>query len=502
MTTAKFVEGSILRHILVMSSTAAVGISALFVVDLLDIFFLSLLGEHELTAAVGYAGTISFFTTSIGIGLSIALGALVSRAVGAKNSIQAKRLFLNCAVVTFIVSVFVALLVFSFIPELLALVGAAGYTAELAQSYLYILVPSLPVICLAMALGGALRAVGDAKLSMMSTLAGGGVNAVLDPIFIFMFTMGIEGAATASVLARFAVLFIAGHGAVVKHQLVGKFSFDEFKQDLPTIFAIAAPAMLTNIATPIGNAVVTRAIADFGDSYVAGWAVLGRLIPVSFGMIFALSGAVGPIVGQNFGANKYDRVKQSLNKAIQFCVIYVLSVSLILFLMRHQIVSAFDMTGDAAEVVLFFCQYIAVFFIFSGMLFVANASFNNLGKAKYSTFFNVGKATLGTIPFVYFGAQWGQVYGVLIGQVIGAIIFGVAGVFVAYRLVDKLSHTAQAELSAQVFTQQDEAQLHNIATSSPLSSACAQMVQLDDEPLCKQIAEAETTLKTPSQNQS
>jgi len=170
--------------------------------------------------------------------------------------------------------------------------------------------------------------------------------------------------------------------------------------------------------------------------------------------------------------------------------------------MRHQIVSAFDMTGDAAEVVLFFCQYIAVFFIFSGMLFVANASFNNLGKAKYSTFFNVGKATLGTIPFVYFGAQWGQVYGVLIGQVIGAIIFGVAGVFVAYRLVDKLSHTAQAELSAEVFTQQDEVQLHNIATSSPLSSACAQMVQLDDEPLCKQIAEAETTLKTPSQNQS
>ena len=75
MTTAKFVQGSIMRHILVMSSTAAVGISALFVVDLIDIFFLSLLGEQELAAAVGYAGTISFFTTSIGIGLSIALGA-------------------------------------------------------------------------------------------------------------------------------------------------------------------------------------------------------------------------------------------------------------------------------------------------------------------------------------------------------------------------------------------------------------------------------------------
>lgn len=200
MTYSKFVEGSILRHILVMSSTSAVGISALFVVDLLDIFFLSLLGEHELAAAVGYAGSISFFTTSIGIGLSIALSALVSRSVGSRDLGLAKRLLLNSAVVTSLISIAVSILVTSFIPELTALVGASGHTAELAESYLYILIPSLPFICLAMALGGALRAVGDAKLSMLSTLAGGGVNAVLDPIFIFLFSMGIEGAALASVL--------------------------------------------------------------------------------------------------------------------------------------------------------------------------------------------------------------------------------------------------------------------------------------------------------------
>ncbi|MCL1144313.1 MATE family efflux transporter [Shewanella gaetbuli] len=496
MTTAKFVEGSILRHILVMSSTAAVGISALFVVDLLDIFFLSLLGEQELAAAVGYAGTISFFTTSIGIGLSIALGALVSRAVGSRNSVLAKRLFMNSAIVTLLTSLLVAVLVLSFVPELLSLVGATGKTADLAKSYLYILVPSLPVICLAMALGGALRAVGDAKLSMMSTLAGGGVNAVLDPIFIFVFAMGIEGAATASVISRFAVLFIAGHGALIKHQLLGRVSFEEFKQDIPVIFSIAGPAMLTNVATPIGNAVVTRAIADFGDSYVAGWAILGRLIPVSFGMIFALSGAVGPIVGQNFGANEFARVKESLTKAIQFCVLYVCVVSLILFLARHQIVKGFDMKGDAAEIILFFCQYIAVFFIFSGILFVANASFNNLGKAKYSTLFNVGKATIGTIPFVYFGAQWGQVYGVLIGQVIGSIIFGIAGVVMSYRLVNKLAHIAQAELAAKVF-EGDDVKLNDTTNATPLSSACAQIAQLDDEQLCQQLAEKSSSVNKP-----
>ncbi len=128
MNQAKFVEGDIMRHIWVMSSTAAIGISALFVVDLLDIFFLSLLGEQELAAAVGYAGSISFFITSIGIGLSVALGALVSRAIGAKDIDLAKRLLLNCAVVSLVISVLVSAAASFFIPQLLALVGDKGYT--------------------------------------------------------------------------------------------------------------------------------------------------------------------------------------------------------------------------------------------------------------------------------------------------------------------------------------------------------------------------------------
>jgi putative MATE family efflux protein len=483
MTVAKFVQGSIMRHILVMSSTAAVGISALFVVDLIDIFFLSLLGEQELAAAVGYAGTISFFTTSIGIGLSIALGALVSRAIGAKQMDVAKRLLLNSAVVTLLISVLVSAIVTFFIPELLALVGATGHTAELASGYLYILVPSLPLICLAMALGAALRAVGDAKLSMMSTLAGGGINLVLDPIFIFALGMGMEGAAVASVLARAGVLFIAARGVIVKHKLFGPFEFQSFKGDLSTIFAIAGPAMLTNVATPIGNAVVTRSIADFGDGYVAGWAVLGRLIPVCFGMIFALSGAVGPIIGQNYGAHQFDRVKESLSKALQFCALYVIGVSLILMLLQEPIIWMFDMKGDSAELIRFFCTYIAIFFVFSGGLFVANASFNNLGKPKYSTFFNIGKATIGTIPFVYFGAQWGGVYGVLVGQVIGAIIFAVFGVYTAFRLVEnvRISTLAQSPLSENAVDESAFDTELSPSSTNPLSSSCAQMAQMAEE---------------------
>ncbi|HCE50827.1 MAG TPA: MATE family efflux transporter, partial [Shewanella baltica] len=171
-------------------------------------------------------------------------------------------------------------------------------------------------------------------------------------------------------------------------------------------------------------------------------------------------------------------------------------MSLLLFALKSHLVNVFDMKGDSADLIHFFCSYIAVFFIFSGILFVANASFNNLGKAKYSTLFNVGKATLGTVPFVYFGALWGGVYGVLIGQILGSILFGTLGVWVAYRLVDKVA--AQAQFSAMANVGGVNAAPRNVALSeeeeiancvaenlpsatNPLSSSCVQMAQLTEE---------------------
>ncbi|GLS84241.1 MATE family efflux transporter [Paraferrimonas haliotis] len=486
MVQAKFVSGSIMRHIVVMSSTAAVGITALFLVDLLDLFFLSLLGEEHLAAAVGYAGTIAFFTTSVGIGLSISVGALVSRAIGAKEKDSATRLLVNSLVLTLILTVAIAAVVFVYIDELLTLIGATGLTHELAASYLVILVPSMPVISLAMALGAALRAVGDAKLSMNSTLAGGGVNAVLDPIFIFSLGLGIEGAAIASVCARFAVMGISAYGVFVKHQLVGKFVSSHFLEDVSKIMAIAGPAIITNVATPIGNGFVTKAIAEYGDGYVAGWAIIGRVIPVTFGMIFALSGAIGPIIGQNFGAQELSRVRQTLKDALKFCVIYVVVVCGLLFMTHDLIAQVFNVDGDAAALIQLFSQFVAISFIFNGALFIANASFNNLGKAKYSTMFNLGKATLGTIPFVYFGGLYGGAEGVLIGQALGAVIFGVAGVWMAFTLIARI----ESHQELQTDSNDDNETLLRAGTAAvALSSDRAIMAQESKADVACEIAD-------------
>ncbi|MCE2573407.1 MATE family efflux transporter [Motilimonas eburnea] len=443
MSQAKFVKGSIFKHILVMSSTNAIGLTALFLVDLIDLFFISLLGEVKLAAAIGYAGTLSFFTTSIAIGISIAMSALVSRSIGQKNREQARRFAINVAVFGFLLTSLFSAVMWYFVPELLRLLGATGDTLNYAISYLRILVPSLPFLCLAMNMGAALRGVGDAKKAMYSTLTGGAVNAIFDPLFIFALGLGLEGAAMASVMARFAVLAVGFHGAHVQHRLIGRFHWRDFKQDIRPIVAIAGPGILTNIATPFGNAYVTSEIAQFGDGYVAGWAVVGRVLPVAFGMIFALSGAIGPIIGQNYGANLFDRVRATLNESLKFVIVYVLTAAMCLAFAQDLIIAAFGVGSEGASIVRLFCQAIAVSFVFSGGQFIANASFNNLGFASYSTLLNVGKSTLGTIPFVYLGALWYGPSGVLYGQALGTTLFGITAVLIAYRLVAKIERDWQ-----------------------------------------------------------
>lgn len=445
MTTARFVTGSTLGHIIVMTSAQTLSLLAMFVVDLIDMLFLSMLGEVELAAAIGYSGSILFFTTSICIGLSIASGALVSRSLGANNTLQARRFIISSFAASLMCTVPIAVLIWLATPSLLSLLGASGRAHELANLYLWIIIPSMPVLALAMASNGVLRGVGDPRRSLYAMLAGSAVNAILDPILIFGLDLGVAGAALASVAARFAILAVSLFAVHRIHELLDKFQFSLFWADIKPFFVIAFPAILTNIATPIGNAYVIASMAQFGTSAVAGSSIISRVAPVAFCAVFALSGSIGPIIGQNFGARRLDRVKQTLWNALMLVFGYVLMVWLLLALARHLLVDLFSLQGTAAEVVLLFCVWLVPSFIFNGASFATNAAFNNLGVAHYATLFNFGKATLGTIPFVYFGGLWLGVEGVLIGQALGAVLFGILGTWAAFVVVNRLERATIAQ---------------------------------------------------------
>ncbi|MEM6610608.1 MAG: MATE family efflux transporter, partial [Pseudomonadota bacterium] len=272
--TAKFLEGNLFRHITVMSLTASVGLMAVFVVDFVDMIFISMLGNAALAAAVGYAGAILFFTTSFGIGMAIAAGALVSRALGQDDEDRARQLITNGLVYGVLFGSGFAALVWINLPFLTSLVGASGETQALAITYLQIIVPSLPFLMIGMMGGAILRAYGDARRAMMATIYGGLVNAVLDPILIFGFDLELVGAAWASVAARLAIAGTALLPIIRHHGGIGAPHMPAMLRDFAPIFGIALPAILTQLATPIGQGYVTRAMAEFGEAAVAGMAVV------------------------------------------------------------------------------------------------------------------------------------------------------------------------------------------------------------------------------------
>jgi len=213
---AKLVQGSLWRHVVVMSLTSSVGLMAILVVDLVNVLCISRLLDPVVTAAVGQAGAVLFITTSFGIGVSIAVSARAARAPGQRDP---------------------------------------GLARQRASSGM----------ALSVGLGVAFSAV---------------VWLLLGPI------VSVRGA-----------------------DLAG---------DLRALSGIAGPAVMTQAATPVGQGMVTRLMPPCGEAAGAGRAITGRLTPGAPGGIFVLAGAVGPIVGQNAGAGRMDRVRQTAWAAVWF----------------------------------------------------------------------------------------------------------------------------------------------------------------------------------------
>jgi len=439
---AHFVEGYTLRHIITMAAASTVGLLMLFSSDLVDMYFLSQLGNPLLVSAVGFASTLVFFTTAVGIGLQVAMGALVSRAIGGGDGRQASKQCSSVLLYSFLFGVLMFVPMLMYLSSLLKLLGAGQDTLALAMSYSHILLPATPLMAVGMGAAAALRSLGDAKRSMYVTMISALVNIILDVVFIFGFGWGLEGAAWATFFSRVVLMLLAVYWIVGIHRLPVWITPQYFLASLKGITAIAGPAMLTSLATPLASSYVVKTMATYGDEAVAGSALVGRIVPVTFAAIFAISGAVGPILGQNAGANRYDRVRHAIIEAVWVNIIYCLFAWLVLFLLRYTLVDAFSATGITADLMLFYCQYLVGGFLFSGMLFIANASFNNLGQPYMATIFNFSRTLLGIIPFVYFFSQWYGPRGVLTGEVVGVSVFGVLALYMALRRVAYLQrHT-------------------------------------------------------------
>ncbi|QUJ78013.1 multidrug transporter MATE [Sulfitobacter albidus] len=411
-------------HVTRMTATGALGITFVFLVDAANLLWVSQLGEPQLVAAVGFAYAVQFFSVSVAVGLMIAATAVVSRSIGAGDRARARRQAGAAVVIAASTLAVVAALIVLFRHNLVGMAGAEGETARLAARYLAITIPSLVPMSAALVMSGTLRADGYGAKAMYITLTGGCILMVIDPIMIVGFGWGLDGAAIGLVLFRFSLLAMAVHFAVRQLNLVDRPRLATLRRIGAPFVAVAIPAIATQMSTPVGNYLLTIVMAPFGDDAVAAWAVVGRLTVVVFGGIFALSGAIGGIFGQNYGAGQLDRVRSTYRDALIFCLLYTLVAWGLFVLAVPYIIAAFGLTGQGAEVLRAFAVIGVGGFIFFGALFVSNAAFNNLGKPGRSTLVNWIKDGVLSLPAaMLFAASFGAA-GVIYGQAAAGIAVG------------------------------------------------------------------------------
>jgi putative MATE family efflux protein len=411
-------------HVVAMTAAGGMGITFVFLVDAANLFWISQLGDPRMLAAIGFAYAIQFFSVSSGIGLMIAATALVSRSIGMGQHGEARHQAGSAILLGCIVQVIVAALIVFFRFDILQLAGATGDTLFMAARYLAQTLPSLSFMIIGLVASGVLRAEGDGKRAMYVTLISGIVSIFLDPFLIVWLGLGLDGAALGLNISRIVLTAAALVFATRVHDLIAWPDWANVRRHCWPFAVIALPAILTQLATPFGNYVLTSVLSQFGDETVAGWAVVSRLTVVAFGGIFALAGAIGGIFGQNFGAGQYHRLGAIYRDAMIFCVLYALFAWGVLAASTELVGRAFNLAPDGLEILRAFTHVGAGAFIFTGAFFVANAAFNTLGKPTRATLLTWVRDGILTFPVaVWLAAQVGAV-GVIYAQAVLGVVVG------------------------------------------------------------------------------
>lgn len=440
---SQFTEGPVLPQLFKMMLVTWIAMSANIVVVVVDMYFLSYLKNEAVLAAVGFASSLMFISASLGIGLSVATGVLVSQALGRDGKTHAAQSFSAIFYFAFTLAALMVAVLLPFMGYFVQWLGAEQEPLSLAVDYLWIVFPTAPFAVLSMVIGAALRSIAAAKASMLVAISVAVANLILDPIFIFVLDYGLNGAAMATAISR--VLSVVLGVSILSREmgLLHRLSFSKIAELVPKITTIAFPTILTNMFTPVGSLIAVTYVAKYGTQAVAGQALVGSISPLLFSVYFSLTGAAGPIVGQNIGANKPERVAEVYRKGVMVLLAYTLFVWAVLAYSYPMIIKLYHIDGLAAELIRVYCLYQIPLFAGLGILALSNGIFNNLQKPLWATWFNGIRSTIVTLAFCMIGAKVWGVFGVVIGSTLTFPLFGLLTFIAAQRLFHtKYPHVA------------------------------------------------------------
>ncbi|EIK96984.1 hypothetical protein PMM47T1_07581 [Pseudomonas sp. M47T1] len=430
-TRARFIEGSLARHVLAMVSANALSLLAVFLVDILTLVYVSRLQDQRLLAAVGLAKTLLFVNGAFASGVVIAAGAVLSERIGKHVSQRLARLVLHLLLMAVLVAALIAGVEWLCMAPLARWLGADPEAYLMARGFIWMtLAASVPAAAVQMC-AQILRAQGHGRLALGVLVSGAATLALADPLLIFALGLGVEGAGLAYAVST---MVATGVGLVLVKRHFGlslRFSGRLFRLHTGRVARIAVPAMLGNLAMPVGITYLMVTVAALGASALAGMAVVDRVLQLGYCVYFALPAAVVPVIAQNLGAGCPARARQAIAFTGKLVVLYGVSLWLVLMLVGSAIADYFQLVGEGRAMFLAFSHFGAGLWVVFGLDFVAQSVFLTLGRAWWVPTFGWLRGTLGSIPFIYTGVHWLGGSGALMGIWTGNAVVALLAIFTA-----------------------------------------------------------------------
>jgi putative MATE family efflux protein len=441
-TKAKLTSGPVATTLIGLSAPMLLGILSMMSFNLVDTFFIGRLGTLQL-AALTLTFPVAMVIATFTLGLGVGAMAAISKSIGEGDQSRIRRLTTDALTLSTLCVVVFTGSGLATVEPLFRMLGATDATMPFVKQYMYIWYPGMVFYVVPMIGNNVLRATGDTLTPSLVMIAGMGINALLDPLFIFGWgpvpRLGIAGAAVASVVSRGLMLAASLWILYFWKNLLSRPwpGRTALLASWKTILATGLAVAVSNAVIPVAMGIITRIVSRFGAETVAGFGVATRIEGLGFTLIIALSTGISPFVGQNFGAKRFDRIGQGISFSTKFSFAWgaVLCAAFLLF--GTPLARLFNGNESVISAAACYLGLISVSLGLRGVHQIIWTALNVLGRPYDSLTLEFILAFCLWIPLSLAGAHVAHITGMFLGLSFANIIAGIIAYIWAGKVIKK-----------------------------------------------------------------
>ncbi len=413
------------------------GMIAILMFNLVDTFFISLLGTNAL-AAVSFTFPVTFGLNCITMGMSVGISTSIGRLLGSGDTQSAARLTTHGLLLAVILMMLGSSLGFFTIYPLFTLMGASPDLLPIIHEYMTVWYIAIPLLVIPMTGNSAIRATGDAKSPAKIMIMAGLINGILDPLLIFGYgpfpELGVKGAAISSGISWAVALTASLYLLHRREKLLTVPVFGKLKADWQQILQIGAPAGLSNALNPLSSALLMTLLAAQGTASVAAFGAAMRIESILVIGMMALGSSLMPFMAQNLGANQPERAFKALFTAMRFAILFQLLIFIAMVPLSMPLASLFSQDTTVQAQLWHYLLVVPASYGLQAVCMLLISALNALHKTVNALIWNLLRLFGFMLPSAWIGSLYYGTEGLFIGIAFANIIGGLGAYLYARRL--------------------------------------------------------------------